>query len=167
MFAKPIRLSSLHLLFAMLLLGCASLDTDVVFFLSLHQLTDATVNSAGTRFHTIALSADGVTKANIITYPVVSSQQILKAEVAPGKNRKCGLRIFFDRQGTSRWLNASVYNRGERLAILVDSLLVGYVSLPSRPDNRGYADLPALWTRQEAQDIVAHAKKNYQSTNRK
>ena len=162
---KHICLPSLHLLFLLLLLGCESLNTDVVYFLSLHQLADSTENTANTRFHTIAFGADGITKVNIITYPVVSSQNILKAEVAPGKNRKCGLRIFFDRQGTGRWLNASVYNHGERLAILVDSLLVGYVSLPSRPDQRGFADLPPLWSRQEAQDIVAHVKKNYQSTN--
>jgi len=164
---KRLCLPVFPLLFLLLFMGCASLDTDVVYFLSLHQLTNETTNSMATRFHTIVFGADGVTKASIITAPVVSSQQIIKAEVAPGKNRKCGLRIFFDQQGTARWLHASGYNPGERLAILVDSLLVGYVSLPSRPDNRGFVDLPPLWARQEAQDIVAQVSKNYQTTNRK
>ncbi len=147
--------------------GCNSMRNTMVYRISLHQLTGEAENAMGSSYTMILYGTDGVTSTMVRAIPLVSSINITSAEILPTRDdRHCGIRIFFDQEGSQRWAQATGYRGGDLLAIVVDGMMAGTMQLPGHMSEQGYADLPPVWHRLEAEDIVKHAEKNYKKAPR-
>ena len=147
--------------------SCNSMRKNMVYRLSLHYLTGEAENAMGTGYTMLLYGSDGTTSTTVRAIPLVSSVNITHAEILPTRDdRHCGIRLFFDREGASRWAQATGYMGGDPLAIVVDGMMAGTMLLPGHMSEQGYADLPPIWHRLEAEDIAAHAEKNYQKAPR-
>lgn len=101
----------------------------------------------------------------------ISSKNIKKVEIIPNKrnNEKYDLIFYLNRRGRIQWVHMSMWNRGQKLALVVDGVLLKtfYINkIFKDPANARLVKIEGAFSKLAAETLRDYTTMNYKILNR-
>jgi hypothetical protein len=156
-------MKQLWLILVFCLLGLLCSCYTPAFVVSLHEFSDPQLQ---TRLNETVRDTRFTNPRTIKRFPFLHSRAFCGGEMyGPAKNGKYGLKLQVDRWYAGAMSQVAGDYLGCPYAVSVDGLYVGCSHFTRDMRERGICEIEPIFSRNEAQKIIEHLKKNYEHFN--
>lgn len=142
------------------LAGCVASKYDKLeYTFAAHQYADPEL--IGGRLGRYVPNLDGERTAYVRSVPLVTSRNIVAAELIEGEDGTYAVRLQLDRHGQDLWLQACIQLGGRRMAVLVDGFHLFDMTIPHRQRSYDTILVEGPWEASQARGVATHATTNH------